>query len=330
MAALFKKLGQEEKIKVRLEPTWQHVGKITRKNGSATYFRGTNFDLNGLGSMEVALDKGYAAYFLKLAGFRTIPGKTFYSPEFAKQLKSRDGSLAAYRYAKNKIGFPVVVKPNSLSQGQLVCVTYDEQTFKQAVKKICQIDRSFLVQPLITGRDYRVVVLDGEVISAYERLPLRVMGDGVSTINQLLNKKQRAYEASGRDTTIDKNDFRINLRLKRHGLSRATILAKGRIFNLLDNRNLSTGGEAIDVIDDIHTSYKKLAINITRAIGLRYCGVDLMVQNDIRQPLNSKTNNYHVIEVNSAPGIDHYAKSGAKQKKFVKEIYRKILRKLYN
>ncbi|MDO8668287.1 MAG: cyanophycin synthetase [bacterium] len=330
VASLFKQLGREEKIKVRLEPAWQQVGKITRPDGTATYFRGTNFDLNGLGATEIARDKGYAAYFLKLAGFRVIPGKTFYSPKFARQLNSRNDPTAAYEYAKNKIGWPVVVKPNSLSQGRLVCVADDKPTFAQAAQKICRLDRVFLVQPLLLDHDYRVVILDGEVISAYERLPLFVIGDGIATIDELLNKKQKKYEASGRDTTIDKRDFRIDLRLKRHYLNRASVLAKGQIFNLLDNRNLSTGGEAIDATDEIHSSYKNLAVKIVRGMGLRYCGVDLMVQSDIKKPLDPRTNNYYVIEINSAPGIDNYAKSGAKQKKIVKEIYRKILKKLNN
>lgn len=328
VASLFKKLGQEEKIKVRLEPTWRRVGQITRPDGTVTYFRGANFDLNGLGSTEIAADKGYAAYFLKQAGYRVIPGKTFYSPKFAKQLNCPDDPAAAYQYGKNKIGWPAVIKPNSLSQGRLVCVTYNKQTFEQAARKICQIDRVFLVQPLIIGHDYRVVVLDDEVISAYKRLPLAVTGDGYSTINQLLDKKQRGYQARGRDTTIDKTDFRLDLKLKRHHLNRAAVLAKGQTLALLDNGNLSAGGQAIDVSDNIHPSYKNLAIKITRDMGLRYCGVDLMVQGDIRKSINPLTNNYHVIEVNSAPGVDHYAEAGAKQEKVVKEMYRKILKKL--
>ncbi len=63
-------------------------------------------------------------------------------------------------------------------------------------------------------------------------------------------------------------------------------------------------------------------------MGLRYCGVDLMVQDDIRKPLDPALNNYRVIEINAAPGIDHYAESGDKQKMIVAEMYRRILRTL--
>lgn len=328
VANLLRELGAEEDIKVDIEPTWQHVGRVTRRDGTVTFFRGAHFDLNGMGSMEIAVDKGYAAYFLKLAGYNVIPGRTFYSPAFDRVLKSNDGPEEAYLYAKEKIGFPVVVKPNSSTQGRLVCVVHDKRTFMQATGKICKMDRTFLVQPFMSGHDYRVVVLDNEVISAYERLPLTVVGDGKSTIDQLLDKKQKKYLARGRDTTIKKDDFRIDNRLKRHGLRRSTVLPDGELFALLDNRNLSTGGDAIDVIDKIDPSYRTLAQNIARDMGLVYCGVDLMIQKDIRKPIDPKKNNYHVIEINAAPGIDHYAQSGNKQKKIVKEMYRRILRKL--
>lgn len=328
VASLFKKLGQEEKIKVQIEPEWQHVGKITRRDGAPTYFRGNNFDLNGLGAAEIAKDKAYAAYFLRQAGYRIIPTKTFYSPDFARALKSQDGPAAAYEYANNAIGFPLIVKPNSASLGQLVCLVYDQREFMLAAKKICEIDRVFLVQPYVTGHDYRVVVLDNEVISAYERLPLAVSGDGISTIDRLLDKKQKKFQKRGRDTVIDKADFRIDLALKRRGFSLASVLARGQTLALLANSNLSTGGEAIDVGEKIDASYKNLAVNIARDLGLRYCGVDLMIGQDIKKPLQAKTNNYYVIEVNAAPGLDHYAQSGARQKRAIKEMYRKILRKL--
>lgn len=328
IAAMFKKIGREEGIEVRLEPVWKHVGKIIRPDGTVNYFRGANFDLNGQGAAEIAADKGYTAYFLKQAGYRIIPTKTFHSPAFAKLLKSRNTPAAAYQYAKNVVGLPVIIKPNSSSQGTFVCLVDDKRTFRRVANKICQIDRNFLVQPFISGRDYRVVVLDGKVISAYERLPLTVRGDGLSAINELLDEKQKKYQASGRDTVIDKNDFRLDLKLKRQGLKRTTVLPRGQVRALLDNCNLSTGGQAIDVTEKIHATFKKLAINIARDMALRYCGVDLMVQKDISEPFNKKTNNYWVLEVNASPGLDHYAQSGARRRRIVKEMYRRILRKL--
>lgn len=326
VANMLRKLGEEEGIQVDLEPRWGYVGRITRQDGRFTYFRGTNFDLNGMGSMEIAKDKGYAAHFLEMQGYRVIPGKIFLSPKFAAALKSPDSFDAAYIYAKD-LGLPVIVKPNSMSQGRGVAVVHDKRTFMQAVRRISKVDRVFLVQKFVKGRDYRVVVLDGDIISAYERLPLTIVGDGISTIDQLLDLKRKEFLAIGRDTTIKKDDDRIDLKLKRIGLARTSILPLGQEQALLDNRNLSTGGEAIDVTSDIDPSYQALCKNITKDMGLRYCGVDLMVDGDIRSPLCDQ-NNYVVIEINAAPGIDNYAKSGDRQKFIVAEMYRRILKAL--
>lgn len=326
VAGMLKQLGKEEGIPVDIEPRWGYVGRITRTDGRFTYFRGTNFDLNGMGSMEIARDKGYAAHFLHQQGYNVIPGKTFFSPTFADTLKTTDSYDAAYNYAK-ELGFPVIVKPNSMSQGRGVSAAHDKRTLMQAMHRIAKIDRVFLVQQFVKGHDYRVVVLDGDIISAYERLPLTIVGDGISTITQLLDAKQIEFHATGRDTSIKKDDDRIDLKLKREGLSRSSVLPSGVEQALLDNRNLSTGGESVDVTSDIHPSYKTLCSNITRDMGLRYCGVDLMIDGDIRLPVGDK-NNYVVIEINAAPGIDNYAKSGDSQKLIVAEMYRRILRAL--
>ena len=170
------------------------------------------------------------------------------------------------------------------------------------------------------GRDYRIVVLDGEVMSAYERLPLQVQGDGKSTIIQLLDKKQKYFNAIDRDTIIKKDDIRITGRLNRLELTRQNILPKGKVIALLDNRNLSSGGDAVDATNDIHPSFARLCISITRDMGLRYCGVDLMIDGDIRDPVKQ----YRIIEINAAPGIDHYAHTGRKQKIIVNKMYEKV------
>ena len=326
LAKTLKKIAKEEKIGIHIEPHWGYVGVITKKNGTQTYFRGTHFDLNGMGSSEIAKDKGYSAYFLKRFGYNTIETKTFYSYDFAKLLKSKDNPTAAYNYAKT-IGFPVVVKPNSLSQGRLVCVCQNKKTFTEAVNKISKIDKVFLVQPLVYGHDFRILILDGEVISAYERTPFGIVGDGHSTVEKLINIKLKSLMHT-RSINIKKDDFRIDNRLKRYKINRDTILPNKKYFSLLDNCNLSSGGEAHDALDKMDYSNKKLAINIARDMGLRYLGLDIIVQNDISKPFNKKNNNYFVIEINAAPGVNHYAESGKKQKRTVYEIYRKILKAL--
>ena len=318
---ILQRLARRAGVKVVMEPVYKYAGQIILPDGTKHYFLRTNFDLNPLGASEIAKDKSYAAFFLQRMGYPIIEGESFFSPEWAEAIKIRRDPEAAYRYAK-KIGFPVIVKPNSLSQGVGVAKVCNKREFMQAVKAICIKDRVFLVQREVKGRDYRVVILDDEVVSAYERLPLSVRGDGVSTIAQLIQKKQEEFVRASRDTNIKQDDIRITNCLKRLGYNRESVLPKEERVALLDNRNLSSGGEAVDVTSEIHHSFAKLCITITRDMGLRYCGVDLMVDGDIRQPAAK----YWVIEINAAPGIDNYASTGREQEKVVEKMYLKVLR----
>ena len=248
--------------------------------------------------------------------------KRFFSKSWAKALGTPRRSLdAAYTYAR-KIGFPVVVKPNSGSQGAGVSIVYTKREFTTAMQRIFKADRVALVQKPVHGKDYRLVVLDKKVISAYERIPLCVLGDGTSTIRKLLQIKQKHFIASSRDTRINIDDPRIAIKLKHLGRTFRSVPAKGEQVFLLDNANLSTGGDSVDVTDTVHPEFKKCAVNLTRDMGLRLCGVDLMVDGDISQ----KPQTFWVLEINSAPGLDHYAKIGKAQEKIVEDLYLKVLK----
>ena len=189
---------------------------------------------------------------------------------------------------------------------------------------IFRSDRVALVQRVVRGRDYRIVVLGKNVISAYERIPLSVVGDGRSSIKTLLKKKQRVFTASSRDTRIKLDDIRIAHKLGIQQLALRSVPERGKQVFLLDNANLSSGGDALDVTKPIHPEFKKLAVRLTKDMGLRLCGVDLMVRGDIRKPPRK----YWVLEVNAAPGLDHYVKQGKAQQKIVENLYLKVLKSL--
>ncbi len=308
---------------VLMEPEWGVVGQITFKSGRHSYFRYNTLDLNPMGSSEIARDKDYANFFIKAMGYPTVPGsKTFFSDQWAKAIGSPRRNIdAAYRYAR-KLGFPVIVKPNSGSQGVGVSLVHNQREFYQAVRIVFKLDRIVLVQQTVRGKDYRLVVLDQKVISAYERIPLNVVGDGKSSIGQLLKAKQKQFVASSRDTQIKTDDPRIALKLEHQKQSFRSIPTKGQRIYLLDNANLSTGGDSVDVTDKVHPAFRKLAVKLTREMGLRLCGVDLIIEGDISQ----KPGTYWILEINSAPGLDHYVQMGKAQEKIVGNLYLEVLK----
>lgn len=324
LGQLFRKLAPKAGVKVLLEPTWKIAGRITDKKGTHRYFRFNAVDLNTLGSSRLASDKDYANFFMRKLGYPVIEGRTFLQPDFAAALgvQNRDRA-AAHAYAK-KLGFPVIVKPNGGSQGKGVVLAHSIKDVDRALSAIFKIDRVALIQKRVTGRDYRIVVLDEKIISAYERIPLNVIGDGRSSIKHLLEKKAQLFEKLGRDTKLHLKDARIGHKLREQGLSMRSVLSKGAQVFLLDNANLSSGGDSVDVTETIHPSYKKIAVQLVKDMGLRFSGVDIMTEGAI----DKHARRYHILEINDTPGLDHYASSGKKQRKIVEDLYLQVLKSL--
>ncbi len=320
---LLQKIAPRIGAKVLLEPKWGIVCQVTFRSGKRCYFRYNTLDLNFMGASDIARDKDYSYFFMESMGYPIIPSKPFYSDRWARIVKSDQTLSKAIAYAK-KLGYPIIVKPNSGSQGVGVSLVHNEAELQKALKNIWKRDNIVQVQKYIVGSDYRVVVLDGKVISAYQRIPLSVVGDGVSSILKLLEKKQEEFIKSGRDTVINKNDVRIKNKLKYQKLTLKSVIKKEERVYLLDNANLSTGGDSVDVTSSAHPGFYKIAVDLTRDMGLRLCGVDLMIEGMI----TDKPKSYYIIEVNSAPGLDHYVKSGKSQEKIVEDMYLEVLKSL--
>jgi D-alanine-D-alanine ligase-like ATP-grasp enzyme len=323
VATIFKKIAPLIGARVIIEPKWGSVGQIIFKSDRKRYFRYSTLDLNRMGASDIARDKDYAKFFMKSMGYPVIYGKAFCSRKWAKAINSKETFAHAYSYAK-KLGWPVILKPNSSSQGRGVTKVHTRIEFEDAWRRIEKVDNMILVEKYTKGDDYRIVVLDGKVISAYRRTPLSIIGDGKSTIAELLEKKQRIFKKAGRDTIIKVNDLRILAKLRRAGLTFKRILPEGKLVYLLDNANLSGGGDSVDVTREISEGFKKLAVHLTRDMGLRLCGVDIITQTSIS---NMPTKGgYWIIEINSAPGLDHYASIGKAQEQIVEAMYLEVLK----
>jgi D-alanine-D-alanine ligase-like ATP-grasp enzyme len=275
-----------------------------------------------MGASEISRDKGYAKYFMRLLGYPVVRGNVFYSKSWSKKIGSKKNIDRGYEYAR-KLGFPVFVKPNSRSRGVGVDKVSTRAEFYRAMRHAFTLDDVVVVEDAISpALDYRIVVLDRKVISAYERIPLNVIGDGQSTIKALLKEKQKHFDKIGRDTRIHLRDARMLRNLKRLGLTLNSVLEKDRRVFLLDNANLSAGGESKDVTGTVHSDFRKVAIDLTRGMGLRLCGVDLLIKRgSVAQPAKE----FYVLEINSAPGLDHYAKIGSDQKIVVENLYLKVV-----
>ena len=323
VAPIIKEIAPRIGARALIEPEYGFVGLVQFKNGKKILFKDRNFNINPQGSSEIARDKAYASFFLKHFGYSVPGGKTFFSTRMNERIRIKRTIDDGFRYAK-ELGFPVIVKPNSLSQGVLVTKVHTKTEYYSIARKIFNKVGVMIVERFCLGNDYRIVILDNEVISAYQRIPLYVIGNGKASVSSLLKQKQKQFAAIGRDAEIDPTDFRIKMKLKHEGYSLKSVLGFGVKLYLLDNANLSTGGEAIDVTKKLHSSFSDLAIRVTKDMGLHLCGVDIITKGNIEEPLKD----YSIIEINSAPGLDNYASIGKEQSKKVHDLYFKVLKAL--
>jgi cyanophycin synthetase len=206
--------------------------------------------------------------------------------------------------AIGKIGYPAVTKPVNGNHGK--GATTNIKTWEEAQEAFAaaqKYSRSIICEKFITGRDYRVLVINYKFVAAALRTPAAVKGDGKSTIQELIDivnsDPRRGYGHEKVLTSIKIDDFTNNILLKK-GYTLETVLAKDEELWLKPTANLSTGGTATDVTDYVHPTNVMMCERIARIIGLNICGIDIMAE-DLSTPIVE--NGGAVLEVNAAPGF---------------------------
>lgn len=206
--------------------------------------------------------------------------------------------------AAQEIGAAVAVKPQYGSQGRGVAVNLD--TRKQVMAAwhaAAQISTPVLVERYITGHDYRLLVVGDKLIAAARRDPPHVFGDGQHSIQVLVEQINRdPHRSDGHATSLSKirlDDIALAT-LDKQAYTLDSIPKMGVRVNLRNNANLSTGGTATDVTEDVHPEIAARAIDAAKMIGLDVCGVDILCDS-IHLPLEQQGGG--VVEVNAAPGL---------------------------
>ncbi len=208
------------------------------------------------------------------------------------------------RAAIEDIGYPVVTKPLDGNHGK--GATIDINTWEDALtafERAKYYGDRVIVERFIRGHDHRVLVVNYKFVAAALRTPACVTGDGLNTIQQLIDKEnedpRRGSGHTNMLTEIKVDDITLDV-LKKRDYTLETVLHAGEILYLKPTANLSTGGTARDVTDEVHPENISCFERIARNIGLDICGIDVMTT-DLRRPL--KETGGAVLEVNAAPGF---------------------------
>src|SRR5919112_938560 len=206
--------------------------------------------------------------------------------------------------AAERVGYPVVVKPFNANHGRGISIhlTSEEQV-RTAFEVAREHSRSVIVESFITGEDHRMLVINGELVAVALRLPGHVVGDGMHTIEQLVEKvNQDPRRGVGHEKVLTRLTFdhQAEVLLARLGYTRETVPPSGERVFLRSTGNLSTGGTATDLTDLVHPDNIGMAVRAVRAIGLDVGGVDFLTT-DITE--SYKEIGGAICEVNAAPGF---------------------------
>lgn len=201
----------------------------------------------------------------------------------------------------------VVIKPKSTNFGLGISIfqqgVTDRDDFAKAVEIAFREDKEIMVEDYLLGTEYRFFVLGDQTLAVLLRVPANVIGDGVHTVAELVAAKNaHPLRGDGSRTPLKKialGDIE-QLQLKEQGLTVDSIPAKDQLVQLRANSNISTGGDSIDMTDEMHASYKEIAVGISKAMGAAVCGVDLIIP-DLKKPAEPSLRSWGVIEANFNP-----------------------------
>ncbi len=242
-------------------------------------------------AVEVASDKEETNRILGDLGV-PVPGQ--------RLAYNEDDALRAAR----RIGYPVVVKPYNANHGRGVSINLsDDEQVRRAFAQAREHSRAVIVESYINGHDHRMLVVNGELIAVAKRVPGHVVGDGVHTIEELIdevNKDPRRGIGHEKVLTRIELDYQAARLLSLLGYDRRTVPPEGEVVYLRSTGNLSTGGTAVDLTDVVHPDNREMALRASRAIGLDVAGVDFLTSDITR---SYKETGGAICEVNAAPGF---------------------------
>ena len=241
-------------------------------------------------SESIAQDKDLTKKLLRAAGVPVPMGRP---------VSDMDDAWAAAL----QIGVPVAVKPQDGNQGKGVTVNVMLQSQMMAAYQSAAEHGVVMVEKFLPGSDYRLLVVGNTVVAAARRDPPQVVGDGLHTVRHLVDLvNQDPKRGEGHATSLTKirfDDIAV-VHLASQGMTPESVPVKGQRVVLRNNANLSTGGTATDVTDDVHPALAARAVAAAQMVGLHICGVD-MVCETMLQPLEAQQGG--VVEVNAAPGL---------------------------
>ncbi len=245
------------------------------------------------------------SYFaVKLSGNKVSTHQLLQRLAFPQPVQRLVNNAEQAVHAAAAIGYPVVVKPGHGGKGRGVSVGLaTPEQVRQAYLVASQDMNYVVIESLVAGDDYRLLVVGGKLIAGARRLPAFVVGDGSSTIAELIDELNRDprrgihFQKVMEIVEIDQETTEV---LARQGLTASSVLRQRQRVQVRRTANIARGGTAEDVTDIMHPDNVVLAEDAARVMGLDVAGIDYLTE-DIRRSWRDVGGG--IIEVNGNPGL---------------------------
>ncbi|KNF08632.1 glutamate-cysteine ligase GshA [Gottschalkia purinilytica] len=269
---------------------------IALDNGKKVEYtkQATKTSLDPYSSVMIMENKLVTKHVLDKVGIRVPIGKDYFNSSSAK----KDFTLF-----KDK---SIVIKPKFTNFGVGITIfkdTFSKESYERAIDIAFEHDDSILIEEFLKGNEYRFLVLGDKVEGVLNRVPANVVGDGKSSIEELINRKNSSpLRGEGHRTPLEIITIGEieKMFLNQQGKDINYVPLDGETVYLRENSNISTGGDSIDCTEDILKSYKDIAIKAAKTVGASICGVDMIIE-DISQ--DATKDNYGIIELNFNPAV---------------------------
>jgi len=268
--------------------------RLKRDNNVQYLCQATKTSLDNYASILAMENKVVTKLILNEQGIRVPKGLDY---------TDRLAAKADFLYFKNKA---VVVKPKSTNFGLGITIiknNVDATIFERAVDIAFDNDSSILVEEFIEGKEFRIFVMNDEVVGILHRVPANVTGDGMLSIRELVVEKNKdPLRGKGYHTPLEKIQLgeAEMMFLNAQGKDFDYIPRMNETVYLRENSNISTGGDSIDFTDDIPDSYKRIAIKAAQALNVKITGLDMIIPDYTQEATDD---NYAIIEMNFNPAI---------------------------
>lgn len=281
---LVMKEAEKREYQVSVESESQNIIKVTSGNHSEYLIQATKTNLDGFASVLLMNDKYMTKKILDEHGISVPQG-----------IKLKKGDEFNFSFNTD-----VVIKPldTNFGLGISICDGQDHDAVVAGCLSAFEYSDEILIEQFAPGQEYRFLVIDGKVESIVTRKNANIIGDGESTIEQLIEVKNssslrsRGYKTPLEEIIIDDDLLRV---IDSQGYSLNSVVELSTKVLLRDTSNVSQGGDSHEVFDLIPEHYKQIAVKAAEALRVKICGIDMIIDFEQKQ--------YAIIEANYNPAI---------------------------